>query len=279
MLFCRAAAEFPEDKGADGEVEEGAREEAEEDHDGDGVEDFATGLAGAEEERDEGESGGEGGHEHGDDSFLGAADDHLLVEAFALLAHQVEVVGNHHDSVAGGDAGEGDEADHRGDGDGAVGEKPDADYGSNEGEGNIQHDLEGEIDAAKLEIKDKEHPGEACQPKEQEEARGTGLAFELPAVGNEIAGGKLDRGGDFLACLLDGSDEVASGDIGGDISPALAVLTVHHVRPHRLLHIGHKPERHDAAIQGIDGDLADRFDIAPRGVWEAEGDIVGALAL
>lgn len=162
MLFRGAEAEFPEDKGADGEIEEGAREEAEENYDGDGVEDFAAGLAGAEEEWDEGESGGEGGHEHGDDALLRAADDHLLVEAFALLAHQVEVVGNHHDSVAGGDAGEGDEADHRGDGDGAVGEKPDANHGSDEGEGNIQHDLKGERDAAELEVKDEEHPGEAC---------------------------------------------------------------------------------------------------------------------
>jgi hypothetical protein len=46
VFLHRAAAEFPEDEAADGEVEEGAGEEAEEDHDGDGVEDFAAGLAG-----------------------------------------------------------------------------------------------------------------------------------------------------------------------------------------------------------------------------------------
>ncbi len=37
VLFRRAAAEFPEDEGAEGEVEEGAAEEAEEDDDGDFV--------------------------------------------------------------------------------------------------------------------------------------------------------------------------------------------------------------------------------------------------
>ena len=43
LFLCGAAAEFPEDEGADGEVEERAGEEAEENHDGDGMEDFATG--------------------------------------------------------------------------------------------------------------------------------------------------------------------------------------------------------------------------------------------
>ena len=86
MFLRRAAAECPEDEGADGEVEEGAGEEAEEDDDGDGVEDFAAGLAGAEEEGDKREAGGEGGHEHRDDAFLRAANDHFLVKRFALFA-------------------------------------------------------------------------------------------------------------------------------------------------------------------------------------------------
>ena len=144
MLLRSAAAEFPEDEGADGEVQEGAREEAEEDHDGDGVEDFTAGLAGAKEERDEGESGGEGGHEHGDDAFLRASEDHFLIEGIAFLPEEVEVVGDHHDAIARGDAGEGDEADHGGDRNGAVGEKPDAEDGADEGERDVQHDLEGE---------------------------------------------------------------------------------------------------------------------------------------
>jgi len=67
-----------------------------------------------------------------------------LIEGFAFLAEEVEVVGDHHDAVARGDAGEGDKADHRGDGDGAVGEEPDAEDGADEGERDVQHDLEGE---------------------------------------------------------------------------------------------------------------------------------------
>ena len=137
MFLRRAAAEFPEDQGADGKVEEGAGEEAEEDDDGDGVEDFAAGLAGSEEERDKGEAGGEGGHQDRDNALLCASNDHFLVKRFALFVEEVEVVREHHNAVSRGDAGEGDEADHGGNGDGAVGEKPDSDYGPDEGEGDV----------------------------------------------------------------------------------------------------------------------------------------------
>lgn len=112
MFFRCAAAEFPEDEGPDSEVEEGAGEKAEKDDDGDGVEDFATGLAGSEEERDKCEAGGESSHENRDDPFLCATKDHFLIQGFALFSNEVKVVGDHHDSISRGDAGKSDKSDH-----------------------------------------------------------------------------------------------------------------------------------------------------------------------
>ncbi len=56
------------------------------------MQDFLARLIGGEDERDEADAGGERGHEHGDEPFLRAADDHRLGEAFALVLHEVQVV-------------------------------------------------------------------------------------------------------------------------------------------------------------------------------------------
>ena len=81
------------------------------------MEDFLARLIGGEDQRNQADAGGERGHEHGHEPFLGAADDHLLVEALALVLHEVQVVGDEHDAVSRGDSGHGDEADQGGDAD------------------------------------------------------------------------------------------------------------------------------------------------------------------
>ena len=80
-LLRGLAAEGVEDGGRDAEAEQGGGDEAADDDDGDGMEDFLARLVGGEDERDEADAGGERGHEHGHEPFLGAADDHRLGEA------------------------------------------------------------------------------------------------------------------------------------------------------------------------------------------------------
>ena len=74
------------------EAEQRAGDESADDDDGDGMEDFLARLIGGEHERDEADAGGERGHEHGHEPFLGAADDHRLGEVLALVLHEVQVV-------------------------------------------------------------------------------------------------------------------------------------------------------------------------------------------
>ena len=94
-----------------------------------GIEDFLAGVGGRvgsldereevdiDDERDQRDAGGEGRHEDRDEPFEGAALDHRAGESLALVFHQVEVVGDHHDGVARRDAGDGDEPDEGGDAD------------------------------------------------------------------------------------------------------------------------------------------------------------------
>ena len=58
-----------------------------------------------EDEGEQGDAGREGGHEDGRQAFEGASGDHARAEAFAFVTHEVEVVGEEHDVVAGGDTG------------------------------------------------------------------------------------------------------------------------------------------------------------------------------
>ena len=116
-FFGGFSAENVEEGGGDGEAEYRGADEAADDDDGHGVQDFLAGLVGCEEEGDEGDACGEGRHDDGDEAFEGAAFEHLAGEAFALVAHEMEVVGDHHDVVAGCDAGDGDEANEGGDAD------------------------------------------------------------------------------------------------------------------------------------------------------------------
>ncbi len=79
------------------------------------MQDLAAGLVGAVEQRDQREPGRECRHQHGRQALQAAADDEFPPEALALVESQVDVVRDLEDAIAGRDAGERDEADHRGD--------------------------------------------------------------------------------------------------------------------------------------------------------------------
>lgn len=130
------AAEEIKDGGGDHEVEQGAADEAADDDDGDGMEDFFAGFIGSKQQWHEGDAGAEGRHEDGDKAFQRAAHDHGATESFAFMLHEMEVVRDHHDAVAGGDSADGDEADEGGDAD-VIDEQP--------GEGESTHECQWDV--------------------------------------------------------------------------------------------------------------------------------------
>jgi len=123
-----------------------------------------------EERRDESAPGGEGGHEHGDEPLLGAADDHAAGEAFAFMPHEVEVMGNHHDAVPCRDPPDGNEAYQGGDGD-VIDHAPCQGEAAHEREGDVQHDLQSERHAAEIAEQQQQHHGHD-ETEEKENALG-----------------------------------------------------------------------------------------------------------
>ena len=71
------------------------------------------GLISADDQRDEGQAGGEGRHQDRRQAFFGAAHDEVRAEFFAFDFFQMPVMADEHDAVAGGDAEHGHEPDQR----------------------------------------------------------------------------------------------------------------------------------------------------------------------
>ena len=97
--------------------EQGRADEAANDDHGDRVKYFFARFSGSEDQWDQRYASGQCSHEHGHESFLGPSLDHLLGEAFAFVSHEVKVMGQHHDGITRGDAGDGDEPDEGSDAD------------------------------------------------------------------------------------------------------------------------------------------------------------------
>ena len=179
-------AEMEEDERANEEFEQRGTDEAADDDDGDGVENFFARLVAGEDERDEGDTGGEGGHEDGDHALERAALDHRAGETLALVAHEVKVMRNHHDAVARGDAAHGDETDERGDAD-VVDLEPRVDEAADERERDAEHDLQRERPALKVAVEKKQNDGEDGGAEENDALGGILLGAELALVGDEVA--------------------------------------------------------------------------------------------
>src|SRR5688572_11359043 len=109
IFFRGATAKFVKDGWGHGHVEKRSRDEAAENRNGHRVKNLLARLAGGEGERNERKPGGERGHRDRHEPFERAAHDHLLIELFPLVPHQVKVMRDHHDRVARRDAGKRDE--------------------------------------------------------------------------------------------------------------------------------------------------------------------------
>ena len=110
-FFRGFASEAIEQRGRDEQTQESRADQAADDDDGDGVEDFLARFIRGQHQRDEGETGRERGHQDGDQAFLGAPGDHFRGEPFTLVLHQVKVVGDEHDVVPCRNTTDGDESD------------------------------------------------------------------------------------------------------------------------------------------------------------------------
>ena len=104
LLLGVLAAEAPEQRGMDEEVEQRRTDQSAEDHGGHGIEDFLARLAGGQHQRNQGDAGGERRHQHRGQPLLAGPLDHLRRELFAFVPHQVQVVGDQQNAVARGDA-------------------------------------------------------------------------------------------------------------------------------------------------------------------------------
>ena len=129
------------------------------------------------------------------------------------MAHQVQVVVYHHDAVSGGDPGQGDQAHQRGNGKDPLGDVYTKDR-ANKGKRNAQHDLQDEIGLLEVDEEHEEGADEGQNPQHQNELRGTGLTFKLPAIDHEIAIRERHLPGHLGAQILYGTDQIAPGDVG-----------------------------------------------------------------
>ena len=114
---CGLATYQPEHRWSDGHVQEGGGDQSTDDNDGDGMEDFFSGLIPREHEGDQRDARRKRRHHDGDEALQRTADDHLLGEILALVLHEVQVVREQHDVVARRHAADRDEADQGGDAD------------------------------------------------------------------------------------------------------------------------------------------------------------------
>ena len=81
-------SEEPEERGVDEEVEQRRTDDSSEDHGRDRVQDFLARFAGRQDQRNEADSGGEGGHQNGSEPFQSRAK-----EAYGLCLEAIEAEG------------------------------------------------------------------------------------------------------------------------------------------------------------------------------------------
>ena len=116
-LECGAAAEQPEQGGSDREADQGGSDQPADNADRHRMEDFLARFAGGEHERHQSDARSQRSHADWNKAFEGASLDHGAGEALALVADEMQIVGEHHNAVTGSHAAYRDEADKGGDGD------------------------------------------------------------------------------------------------------------------------------------------------------------------
>jgi hypothetical protein len=108
-MYKHSAPELEEECGGNDLIENCRREHSAEHHNRQRIQNFLARLPGTEEQWQETDEAGQGGHHHRSKSLQAASNNHLLVEQLALVLHQVDVMGDHHNPIATDDSDQGDE--------------------------------------------------------------------------------------------------------------------------------------------------------------------------
>ncbi len=115
------ASDDPEQGGPYEELQEGAAEQSADNHRGHRVKDLLTRLAGSHHQGHQADAGSQGGHQHGGQSLLSSANNHLPGPGFALVFYEMDVMVQQEDAVPRSDAAQRDETHHAGDRQGLAG--------------------------------------------------------------------------------------------------------------------------------------------------------------
>ena len=103
------------------------------------MQDLLAGRICADHQRQKSKPSRKRRHQHRRQPLQASAHDHLAPERLALVQHQVDVVTDLEDAVAGADAGERDEADHRGHRQ-RLAREPQRDHAADQGQRDVGHD-------------------------------------------------------------------------------------------------------------------------------------------
>jgi hypothetical protein len=174
----RLLAEGEEQRRRHEGVEQGGGNQAGEDDDCHRVQDLGARRLGLEEQRRQREGGDQRRHQHRRQALQRAADDQLAAEGLAFEANQVGVVRELEDAVAGGDAGERDEADQRRDGQ-WLAREPQADDAADQCQRHVGDHQCGEDGRAVAAVEDDEDQAERDQRQHADDARRFLLRAEL----------------------------------------------------------------------------------------------------
>ena len=171
----------------------------------------------------EGEAGGEGGHENGRQSLHSPAIDGLAEVGHPFVLLQMLDVGHEHDAVARGDAENGDEANERRDAEDAAGDE-NADHAADERQGEVEHDERGVAGGAEGQVQQEPNADHHRDAQQRDDATRLGRALELAAVFHPVAGDFAhERVHDFPA-LVHHRGDIAAGDVAHDDDLALDLL-------------------------------------------------------
>ena len=109
MIRCRhlllglRPSKAPEERRMDEEIEQCGADQAAEDHRRDGIEDLLARLTGSQHQRNKRNARRQRGHQHGCHPFPARTLHHLRREPLPLVPHEVQIVRDEQDAVAGCD--------------------------------------------------------------------------------------------------------------------------------------------------------------------------------
>jgi hypothetical protein len=196
----------------------------------------------------------------------------------ALHLDEVPHVRDEHDAVPRRDPEERDEADER-----RHRQHPaldvDAHDGADEREREVQHDEERVARRSEREREEPEDAEDREAPDEDDGARRSLGALELPAVHDPVAGRERHRAPYRGAEVADDAPHVAPGDVAAHDQSSLDALATDLMGGAVAAHVGEHPERHLRATRRQDEHVAEGLDRGSARRVEARDEFEDGAAL